>query len=164
MSKATFFSNYTIFILDIMNYNTERSDLILPEYGRNVHQMVDHLLELTDPTERNKGAVALIAVMGQLHPDLRDSEDYNHKLWDHLFIMSNFKLDVLSPYPIPIKEEFEHKPNRVPYPTGVRRYRHYGKIITSIISESIKEEDPVVKESLSLMIANLNEKNLFTME
>ena len=141
-----------------MNYNTDRSDLILPEYGRNVHQMVDYLIAVEDKEERNIGAKALITLMGQLNPQLRDVEDYNHKLWDHLFIMSNFALDVDSPYPIPNKEEFESKPNRVEYPTGVRKYRHYGKVITTIILEASKEEDPDQKTLLSIMVANLMKK------
>ena len=141
-----------------MEYNTDRSDLILPEYGRNVHQMIDYLIAVEDKDERNIGAKALIRLMGQLNPQLRDLEDYNHKLWDHLFIMSNFMLDVDSPYPIPSKEEFESKPNRVEYPSGVRKYRHYGKVITTIITESAKEEDPDQKELLAIMVANLMKK------
>lgn len=141
-----------------MDYNTERTDLILPEYGRNVHQMVDYLIQVEDREERNTGANALIKLMGQLNPQLRDVEDYNHKLWDHLFIMSNFMLDVDSPYPIPSKEEFESKPNKVEYPQGVRKYRHYGKVITTIIEEASKEEDPEQKEMLALMVGNLMKK------
>lgn len=141
-----------------MDYNTERKDLILPEYGRNVHQMVDYLIQVEDREERNIGANALIKLMGQLNPQLRDLEDYNHKLWDHLFIMSNFMLDVDSPYPIPSKEEFESKPNKVEYPQGVRKYRHYGKVITTIIEEASKEEDPTQKEMLALMVGNLMKK------
>ncbi len=141
-----------------MEYNTDRNDLILPEYGRNVHQMVDYLIAVEDKDERNIGAKALIRLMGQLNPQLRDLEDYNHKLWDHLFIMSNFMLDVDSPYPIPSKEEFDSKPKQVEYPSGVRKYRHYGKVITTIITESAKEEDPDQKDLLAIMVANLMKK------
>lgn len=141
-----------------MEYNTDRAQLILPEYGRNVHQMVDYLLALEDREERNVGAKALIKLMGQLNPQLRDLEDYNHKLWDHLFIMSNFMLDVDSPYPIPVKEEFESKPNKVEYPEGVTKYRHYGKVVRKIIEESSKEEDDATRETLSLMVGNLMKK------
>ena len=141
-----------------MDYNTERKDLILPEYGRNVHQMVDYLLQVEDKEERNIGANALIKLMGQLNPQLRDLEDYNHKLWDHLFIMSNFMLDVDSPYPIPNKEEFESKPNKVEYPEGARKYRHYGKVITTIIEEAAKEEDPEQNMALAIMVGNLMKK------
>jgi len=141
-----------------MDYNTERTDLILPEYGRNVHQMVDFLLAVENRDERNIGAKALIKLMGQLNPQLRDLEDYNHKLWDHLFIMSNFMLDVDSPYPIPDREEFEGLPNKVDYPKGVTKYRHYGKVIRTIITESCNETDPDQKDALALMIANLMKK------
>lgn len=141
-----------------MEYNTERSNLILPEYGRNVHQMVDYLLAVEDREERNTGAKALIRLMGQLNPQLRDLEDYNHKLWDHLFIMSNFMLDVDSPYPIPDKEEFNSKPNKVEYPQGVNKYRHYGKVIRKIIEEAAKEEDPELRDPLAVMVANLMKK------
>ncbi len=141
-----------------MEYNTERKDLILPEYGRSVHQMVDYLLKVEDQEERNTGARAVIKLMGQLNPQLRDLEDYNHKLWDHLFIMSNFLLEVDSPYPIPNKEEFQSKPNKVEYPKGVQKYRHYGKVITTIIKEAAKEEDPDQKESLAIMVGNLMKK------
>lgn len=141
-----------------MEYNTERIELILPEYGRNVHQMVDFLLNIEDKEERNKGAKAVIKLMGQLNPQLRDLEDYNHKLWDHLFIMSNFMLDVDSPYPIPDKEEFSSKPNRVEYPEGATKYRHYGQVIRKIILEAAKEEDVEQRQLLTLMVANLMKK------
>ena len=87
-----------------MEYNSSRSDLIIPEYGRNVHNMVAYALELADRDERNKAVSAIISVMGQLSPHLRDVEDYKHKLWDHLHIISNFQLDVDSPYPKPAPE------------------------------------------------------------
>lgn len=141
-----------------MEYNTERKDLILPEYGRNVHQMVDHLLLVEEREERNVGAKALIKLMGQLNPQLRDLEDYNHKLWDHLFIMSDFLLDVDSPYPIPVREEFESKPQQVPYPKGASKYRHYGNVIQRIITESTKEDDQEKLDSLSIMIGDLMKK------
>lgn len=141
-----------------MEYNTERKELILPEYGRNVHQMVDYLLAVEDRDERNIGAKALIKLMGQLNPQLRDLEDYNHKLWDHLFILSNFSLDVDSPYPIPDREEFESKPNKVAYPEGAKKYRHYGAVIRKIIFEAAKEEDQEQKDSLCIMVASLMKK------
>jgi hypothetical protein len=141
-----------------MEYNTERKELILPEYGRNVHQMVDYLLNIEDKEERNIGARAVIKLMGQLNPQLRDLEDYNHKLWDHLFIMSNFMLDVDSPYPIPDKEEFESRPNKVAYPEKVTKLRHYGGVIRNIIAEACKEEDPEQRRLLTIMIGNLMKK------
>ena len=144
--------------LNLMNYNTERTELILPEYGRNVHQMVDYLKTVEDRDERNIGAKAIIELMGQLNPQLRDLEDYTHKLWDHLFIMADFSLDVDSPYPIPNKEEFEGKPRRVEYPEELTKFRHYGKVILKIIEESSKEEDPEQRKALAMMVGNLMKK------
>ncbi|NNK81058.1 MAG: DUF4290 domain-containing protein, partial [Flavobacteriales bacterium] len=127
-----------------LEYNTGRPDLVLPEHGRNVKKMINFALTVEDKEERNKVVNAIIKIMGQLNPQLRDVEDYNHKLWDHLFILSDFKLDVDSPYPIPTKETFDTKPEQVPYPSGKIRYGHYGKTIQNMI-ESIpsieKEED-----------------------
>ena len=99
-----------------MEYNTTRSHLILPEYGRNVQNMISHAMEIEDREERNRATQAIIEVMGQLNPHLRDVDDYRHKLWAHLFIMSDFQLDVDSPYEIPKKESFIEKPEVMPYP------------------------------------------------
>ena len=120
--------------------------------------MIDYLLAVEDRDERNIGAKALIRLMGQLNPQLRDLEDYNHKLWDHLFIMSNFMLDVDSPYPIPSKDEFDSKPNKVEYPESNNKYRHYGKVIRRIIEEAAKEEDEELRNPLAIMVANLMKK------
>ena len=89
-----------------MEYNTTRDKLVLPEYGRNVQNMICHAMEIADRDERNRAAQAIIEVMGQLNPHLRDVDDYRHKLWTHLFLMSNFQLDVDSPYEIPKKKEY----------------------------------------------------------
>ncbi len=127
-----------------LEYNTGRPDLLLPEHGRNVKKMINFALTVEDKEERNKVVNAIIKVMGQLNPHLRDVDDYAHKLWDHLFIMSDFKLDVDSPYPIPTKETFDTKPDNIPYPSGKIRYGHYGKIVQDMV-DSIpaieKEED-----------------------
>ena len=112
-----------------MIYNTQRPKLIIPEYGRNVQNMVDHAVSVEDREERNKVAHSIIDVMGNLNPHLRDVPDFKHKLWDHLFIMSDFKLDVDSPYPKPTPESFQEKPRRVTYPENGIRYRHYGRTI-----------------------------------
>ncbi|HQK38466.1 MAG TPA: DUF4290 domain-containing protein, partial [Bacteroidales bacterium] len=100
------------------DYNTTRKKLVLPEYGRNVQIMVDHLLTIEDRELRNKAAQTVIAVMGNLNPHLRDQSDFRHKLWDHLMIMADYKLDIDSPYEMPKKEVLEEKPNRIPYPSG----------------------------------------------
>lgn len=98
------------------NYNFERKKLMLPEYGRHVHQMVDYLKTIHDRDLRNQQARAVIEVMGNLNPILRESADFKHKLWDHLFIMSDFDLDVDSPYPIPTAKSLYPKPDRIEYP------------------------------------------------
>lgn len=110
-----------------MEYNTARGKLLLPEYGRNVQNMIMHAMEIADREERNRAAQAIIEVMGQLNPHLRDVDDYRHKLWTHLFIMSDFQLDVDSPFEIPEKESLNKKPNLMKYPKSKIRYGHYGQ-------------------------------------
>ena len=105
-----------------MEYNTQLDKLIIPEYGRNVQNMISHAMEIEDREERNRATRAIIEVMGQLNPHLRDVDDYRHKLWTHLFIMSDFKLDVDSPYEIPERESLEEKPAVMEYPKSkIRR-------------------------------------------
>lgn len=99
----------------------------MPEYGRHIHEMVDSLMQIEDRRERNRQARAVIAVMGNLNPLLRDTADFTHKLWDHLFIMSDFQLDVDSPYPQPSRQELTTVPRRMPYSSGHIEYKHYGK-------------------------------------
>lgn len=116
-----------------MEYNTTRGNLLLPEYGRNVQNMIAHAMEIADREERNRAAQAIIEVMGQLNPHLRDVDDYRHKLWTHLFIMSEFKLDVDSPYEKPVKETLDEKPKQVDYPKSKIRYGHYGQYTQRIL-------------------------------
>ena len=109
-----------------MDYNSQRKKLILPEYGRNIQMMVDHLATITDRDERTRAAKTVISVMGNLYPHLRDVPDFRHKLWDHLMIMSNFTLDIDSPYPLPEKDILEEKPEKLPYNNHRIKYKHYG--------------------------------------
>lgn len=109
------------------NYNYTRRKLFLPEYGRHIHEMVDSLLEIEDRQERTRQAKAVIAVMGNLNTTLRDTEDFKHKLWDHLFIMSDFQLDVDSPYPQPSRQDLDITPEKLPYPQSRIAFKHYGK-------------------------------------
>ena len=109
------------------NYNFTRSKLYLPEYGRHIHQMVDSLLLIDDRQERTRQAKAVIAVMGNLNPMLRDTEEFKHKLWDHLFIMSDFQLDVDSPYMQPSRQDLEVRPEKLHYPQSRIMFKHYGK-------------------------------------
>ena len=115
------------------NYNFTRRKLYLPEYGRHIHEMVDSLLESEDRHERTRQAKAVIAVMGNLNPTLRDSEDFKHKLWDHLFIMSDFQLDVDSPYPQPSRQDLTLVPQKLPYPQSRVVFKHYGKYVQRFV-------------------------------
>lgn len=142
-----------------MEYNTSRTDLKIPEYGRNVQRMVDHCMSIADREQRNKVAQSIIDVIGNLNPHLRDVPDFKHKLWDHLFIMSDFKLDVDSPYPIPTPTTFESKPDGVPYPDRNDKFRHYGHIIRKMINYAVQLEDGPLKEGLVVSIANQMKKS-----
>lgn len=136
-----------------MEYNTTRKPLIIPEYGRHIQQMVDHCLTIEDNDKRNEFAEIIIEVLGELNPHLRDIPDFQHKLWDQLFIMSGFKLDVKSPFPIPTQDEVYSKPNRVPYPKGEYKYKYYGKNIRSMIKVALEWEGDK-QEGLIMVIAN----------
>ena len=115
------------------NYNYKRRKLFLPEYGRHIHEMVDSLMAIEDRHERNRQARAVIAVMGNLNPLLRDTADFTHKLWDHLFIMSDFQLDVDSPYPRPARQDLMVAPQPMRYTQSRIPYKHYGKYVGSMI-------------------------------
>jgi len=137
-----------------MEYNTQLPKLEIPEYGRNIQIMIDHCITIEDRDERNKCARAIIQIMGQLNPHLRDIADFTHKLWDHLFLISKFQLDVDSPYPRPNAETFTTKPKNVPYPATKIRYKHYGKTIERIIDVAKTYEEGPEKKELSRLIAN----------
>lgn len=141
-----------------MDYNTQRKKLALPEYGRHIQQMVDYIASVEDRDERNRLAKSLIAIMGNLNPHLRDINDFKHKLWDHLFIMSDFKLDIDSPYPIPSVEQYNEKPRRVPYPGNPIKFKHYGRIIEMMIEKAVAMEEGPEKDSLKQLIANQMKK------
>ena len=145
-----------------MEYNTERPKMAIPEYGRNVLRMIEFAISVKDRDERNRVARAIISVMGQLNPHLRDVTDFKHKLWDHLFIIADFKLDVDSPYPIPNAATFQTKPDKVSYPDNRIRYRHYGKILEKIIQKAIEFEEGDEKRVLTEMIANSMKKSYLT--
>ncbi len=141
-------------LIDDIEYNTERPKLIIPEYGRHLQKMVDQAVELEDRPERNKMAKGIIAVMGNLNPHLRDVPDFQHMLWDQLFIISDFKLDVDSPYPIPSREELMERPAKLDYPQNYPRYRFYGNNIKRMIDVAVGWEEGEKKDGLILTIAN----------
>tara|TARA_Y200000002_G_scaffold178164_1_gene146800 strand:+ start:6180 stop:6827 length:648 start_codon:yes stop_codon:yes gene_type:complete len=141
-------------LIDNLEYNTERTKLIIPEYGRHIHKMIDHALSSNDIKDRNKVAKAIIGVMGNLNPHLRDVPDFQHKLWDQLFIMSDFNLDVDSPFPKPIKEVYSQRPEKLNYPQSFPKYRFYGNNIKRMIDVAIEWEDNEMKKQLVYVIAN----------
>lgn len=145
-----------------MEYNTSLSKLIIPEYGRNVQKMVHSIIDIEDREKRNHQAKSIIEVMGNLNPHLRDVPDFKHKLWDHLFIMSDFNLDVDSPYDRPSKESFEEKPEMLKYSDNNIKFRHYGKILPLIIKRTIDLDDGEYKDFLVFTIANHMKKSYLT--
>ena len=142
-----------------LEYNTQREKLIISEYGRHIQKMVDHAASLSDRVERQKMAEGIIDLMGELNPHLRDVIDFKHKLWDHLFIMSNFKLDVDSPYEKPELEKLFEKPEPLAYPNSKIRFNHYGKVVEMMIEEVSKMEKGELRDKLTLAIANQMKKS-----
>ncbi len=137
-----------------MEYNTTRNKLIISEYGRNIQKMIEYATTIEDSEKRNKSANLIINIMAQMNPRIRESGDYKHKLWDHMFMISDFKLDVDSPYPKPSKNTLFSKPEKIPYQNNHIKFRHYGKNIEKIINKAIEYEDGPEKEALIKTIAN----------
>lgn len=142
-----------------LEYNSERNKLIIPEYGRHLQKMVEYAVSVEDDKKRNQIAKSIIAVMGNLNPHLRDVPDFQHKLWDQLFIISDFKLDVESPFPKPSKEMLEERPERMPYPQNFPKYRFYGNNIKRMIDVANSWEEGEKKEALIFTIANHMKKS-----
>lgn len=136
------------------DYNSTRPKLILAEYGRNVQNMVDYICTVPDKEERNRLAQVVIDMMGVLNPHLRDVSDFKHKLWDHLYIISDFKIDVDSPFPIPKREDIHHKPETVAYPQHKIRFKHYGHIVEEMIQKAIAVSNDETRVKLTLGVAN----------
>ena len=142
-----------------MEYNTNRTKLLMPEYGRNIQQMVEYCKSILSKEERNEVAKTIVEFMGQRNPHLRDEENYKHKLWDHLYILADYDLDVDAPYPFPTKEELAQKPNRMDYPSFDNEYKFYGKSILQLIDRAIELEEGEEKEALIQVIANNMKKS-----
>jgi hypothetical protein len=137
-----------------MDYSTQRGKLILPEYGRNIQRMVDYIKTIEDRETRNLAAQEIINIMGNLNPHLRDINDFKHKLWDQLMQMANFNLDIDSPYPMPLKETFEAKPNKVAYTSGHLKFRYLGRIMQKLIKAATQIEDKEKQDELIKIITN----------
>lgn len=142
-----------------MEYNTQQDKLILPEYGRNIQKMVQLATFEPDREKRNKMANAIIEIMQVMNPSQKDVEDFKHKLWDHIFILSDYKLDVDSPYPKPLREEIERKPEKVKYPGGNIKYMHYGKVVEKFIEKAKKIENTEKRMLMAELTANLMKKD-----
>lgn len=144
-----------------MDYNSNRKNLILPEYGRHIQKMVDHAVTIEDREERTKCAKTIIGIMGNMFPHLRDVNDFKHKLWDHLAIMSDFKLDIDYPYELLEKEALTKRPEKIPYRNSKISYMHYGELAEKMIEQAILLEDETERKHLIVMIANHMKKSLF---
>ncbi|MDV6167934.1 DUF4290 domain-containing protein [Flavobacterium sp. DG1-102-2] len=148
--------------VNFLEYNAERPHLIIPEYGRHLQKLIEQAVALEDRDERNKAAKYIISVMGSLNPHLRDVPDFQHKLWDQIYIMSDFKLDVDSPYPTPSRELLQQKPERLAYPQNFPKYRFYGNNIKYMIDVANKWEDGEMKNALVMVIANHMKKSFLS--
>lgn len=144
------------------DYNTQRKRMALPEYGRNVQKMVDHIKTIRDRDERNRAAKTIIQIMGNLNPHLRDIGDFKHKLWDHLAIIADFELDIDSPYPVPEASKLKEKPKEIPYMQGEIRFLHYGRIIELMIEAATELDEGEEKEYLTTLIVNQMKKSYVT--
>jgi len=142
-----------------MVYNSQLKPIVQPEFGRNVQRMIDKAIAEPNRDTRNKMALSIIDIMGQLTPHLRDVNDFKHKLWDNLFIISDFKLDVDSPYPIPTTDILLTKPDRVNYPNYNIKYRHYGKTVETLIAKARKMEESEEKAIFTEIIANMMKRS-----
>jgi hypothetical protein len=137
-----------------MEYNTARDKMAIPEYGRNIQKMVQHVVQIEDRKERTAAAKRVVEIMANMHPQVREVSDYMHKLWDHLYFISDFKLDVDSPYPPPEKEAIRRRPEKLHYSENHIRFKHYGKHLENMIKYVSGLEDGPEKKELTLMIAN----------
>ncbi len=141
------------------NYNTQRKKLVLPEYGRNIQKIIEHIINIKDREERNRAAKTIISIMGNVNPHLRDISDFKHKLWDHLALISDFKLDIDSPYETFAKETLLEKPKRIPYQHSKIKYLHYGRLIEKLIHAASELEEGEDKNILISIILNHMKKS-----
>jgi hypothetical protein len=144
-----------------MQYNTQQKRMPLPEYGRSIQNMVDHALTIEDRAERQRCANTIINIMGNMFPHLRDVPDFKHKLWDHLAIMSDFKLDIDYPYEIIRKDNLNTRPEVI-YPSTKIRYRHYGRTLEVLIKKAIDFPEGDEKQNLIALICNHMKKDYMT--
>lgn len=149
-------------IKHMLTYNTQQKELILPEYGRTIHKMVEHCLNIEDRGERNLCAQSIIKAMGNLFPSLRDGEDNKRKLWDHLAIMSDFKLDIDYPYELIQRDTLQVAPEKIEYQQNGFKYRHYGQHLIALIGKASEMEDGNERAALVTAIANQMKKAMLS--
>lgn len=145
-----------------LDYNTQRPQLPIPEYGRHVQRMVDHVMEIEDRDKRTQQAKAIIQVIARLNPQLRNSDNFERTLWDHLHIMSDFKLEVDAPFPKPTAEELDSKPQPMAYPQTKIKYGHYGKLVERMIEQCAALEQGEKRDAYTAVIANQMKKQFLT--
>ncbi|MDR0542524.1 MAG: DUF4290 domain-containing protein [Dysgonamonadaceae bacterium] len=145
-----------------MKYNTQQKRLAMPEYGRNIQNMVDYCVSLSNRDERMRCADTIINIMGNMFPHLRDVNDFKHILWDHLAIMADFALDIDYPYEVVKRENMYLKPCKLPYPQEPIVYKHYGKNLESMIRQATQYEAGEQKEYLISLLANHMKKSFLT--
>lgn len=143
----------------MLTYNTQQRQLVLPEYGRNIQRMVDHCLTIDDRDERTRCAQAIVGAMANLFPELRSPEN-SHKLWDHLMIMSDFRLDVDFPCQVIAREELSTQPERVGYSQGNMRMRHYGRLMQQMIEKVASMPQGPERDEVTLLLANQMKKQM----
>jgi len=142
----------------LFDYNTQLEPMVISEYGRSVQNMVDHLMTIEDREQRNRMARTIVQVMINLNPLVKDLDNYKNKLWDHLIILSDYKLDVDSPYPRPKREVIDQKPERVPYKDTLIKFRFYGRNLQQMCEQAADMEESVVKKAFINYIEGINER------
>lgn len=142
----------------MLSYNTHLKKLVLPEYGRIIQEMVDHCLTIEDRAQRNLCAQTIINAMGNLFPALKEGEENRRKLWDHLAIMSDFKLDIDYPYEIVQQDSLENNPDKIAYNTVISDNRHYGRHLIAMVQRAAQMEQSEERDALVLMLANQMKK------
>ncbi|MDE7379135.1 MAG: DUF4290 domain-containing protein [Paraprevotella sp.] len=144
-----------------MQYNTQRKRLPMPEYGRGIQNMVEYALTIQDREERQRCANTIVAIMGNMFPHLRDVPDFKHKLWDHLAVMSDYKLDIDYPYEVKPSSETEVRPRPMDYPMKRIRYRHYGYLLETLLKKMKEMPEGEERDMLSRLVANQMKRSLY---
>ena len=161
-TKKVSFEHSNPLMIENLEYNTQRGSMLIAEYGRNVQKMVEMTIKIEDREKRNMAAQNIVNVMSLLNPQVKDVADFKHKLWDHLFIISDYKLDVDSPFPVPERAAIKARPKPISYPTSDIRYKYYGKVMENMIQHIAKMEDSPVKVQITQNLANFMKMSYLT--